>query len=132
MKKFLMSTALGAMLIAGGVAIAQPGPGDGPQMRHGLPGDTNGDGTLTKAELTASLDKKFAEMDLNHDGKVTPDERVALRQKRLDERFAKLDTDGNGQLSKAEFAAAHEGPGRGPQDGHKADGPDGPTKKVLH
>jgi len=67
MKKFLISTAVGAMLVAGGVATAQsnstagnsapPPPNAGP--RH-LPGDTNGNGKVTKAELTASLQKKFA------------------------------------------------------------------------
>lgn len=123
MKKFLISTALGAMLVAGGVATAQsnaPAPGAGP--RHGLPGDTNGDGKVTKAELTASLQEKFAKMDLNGDGKITKEERDQLREKRFDDRFAKMDADHNGQISKDEMKAAHEA------RGERRGGPDGPGK----
>lgn len=120
MKKLLVSAALGAMLMTG-VAIAQPG-GEAPGApRHGLPGDTNGDGKVTKAELTASLDARFAALDTNNDGKITPEERAAAREKRFDDRFAKMDTDGNGQLSKEELKAAHD-KGRGPGAGRPGKG----------
>ena len=106
MKKWMISAALGAMLVGGGVAAAQSGAGSPP--RGPMAADANGDGLLTKAEMTARLDKAFAAMDANRDGKVTQEERQALRQKRVDDRFAKLDADGNGQISKAEFQAARD------------------------
>lgn len=112
MKKLMISAALGAMVLAGGIAVAQT-QGDSPRggFRHAAIGDTNGDGIVTKAELIAALDKRFAAMDTNGDGKVTKEERDAQRQKRGEERFAKLDSDGNGQISKAEFDAAREARG---------------------
>lgn len=113
MKKFLISTALGTMLIVGGVAIAQPempgsGHGPGMGMRGPMMADANKDGKLSKAEVTTAAEQMFAKMDLNGDGKVTKEEREALRQKRFDDRFAKMDADHNGQISKAEFQAQRE------------------------
>lgn len=120
MKNFLLSTALGAMLITGGAAFAQAPdakatPRGGPMMMA----DANKDGVITKAELTASLDKKFAEMDVNHDGKLTKEDREAMRAKRMDDRFAKLDANKDGQISKAEFTAGHQ---RTDADGKRPDG----------
>jgi hypothetical protein len=133
MKRFLISAALGAMIFAGGVAVAQSGQNapsdrpDRPMIGHGPFGAIGKDGKLTKAELTATLDRRFAELDLNHDGKITPDERAALRQKHFDARFAEMDTDHDGQLSKAEFGAAMAkrgpGPGHGPEGRGPEDGP---------
>lgn len=112
MKKLIAMTALGAALFAGGLAVAQPGPGsDGPA--RGWMGAIGKDGTVTKAALTAELEKRFAALDTDKDGKITPEERKAAMEKRFDERFAKMDTDGNGQLSKDELKAAraaHDGP----------------------
>lgn len=109
MKKLLISVALGSMLVAGGVAVAQPnGPGPKMGMRGPMMADANKDGKLTKAEVTAASEAAFAKMDLNGDGKITKEERDTLRQKRFDDRFAKMDTDGNGQISKAEFRAQHD------------------------
>lgn len=106
MKKWMISAALGAMLVSGGIAVAQS---DGVSPPRGpMAADANGDGALTKAEVTAGLDKAFAKLDANRDGQVTQEERQALRQMRLDDRFAKLDTDRNGQISKAEFQAARD------------------------
>lgn len=109
MKKFLISTALGTMLIAGGVAFAQAdAPARAPFMHGPMRADANKDGKLTKAEVTAAAEQMFAKLDANGDGKITKEERDAMRQKRFDERFAKLDTDGNGQVSKAEFQAQRD------------------------
>ncbi len=113
MKKLLITSALGAFLIGGGVAIAQPEMGaGGPPMRGPMRGvmmaDANKDGKLTRAEVTAAADQAFAKMDLNKDGKVTKEEREALRQQRFDARFAEMDTDRNGQISKAEFQVSRD------------------------
>jgi hypothetical protein len=55
--------------------------------------DTNGDGTLSAAELQAA------------EGKVQQ-QRIAQLRARVDGEFTKLDTNKDGQLSKAEFMAA--------------------------
>jgi Ca2+-binding EF-hand superfamily protein len=101
-KKLFIGTALGGMIVAGTMAIAATA-GHGP-MRA----DTNNDGNLTKAEVVASLDKRFAELDTNGDGKITQDERKAKREARFEEHFKAMDKDGNGQISKTEMKAAHE------------------------
>ena len=114
-RKFLSTAALGALFVGGlagsHMALAQPDAG-AHGGRHGgmmAMADANKDGKISKAELTAALDARFAKMDANHDGKLTKEDREISRQARLDQRFAALDTDRNGQISKAEFAAGHQG-----------------------
>lgn len=114
-RKFFGTVALGSLFVGGlaasHVAFAQPGDGPGRGGRGGgmmMMADTNKDGTITKAELTAGLEARFAKMDIDKDGKLTQADRDAMRTQRLDMRFAKLDTDKNGQISKAEMAAAQE------------------------
>jgi hypothetical protein len=147
MKRFFITTAVGALLIGGAAAthVAFAQGEDGARMRGGpmAVADANKDGVLTRAELTASLEKRFAQMDVNGDGKITREDREALRQKRFDEMFAKIDADHNGQISKAELQAAHQarmaarkdGGPEGHERGHGmrmgmgpgADGHDGPS-----
>ena len=127
-RKFLGTAAVGALFVGGlagtQMALAQPGDG-GPGGRHGgmmAKADANKDGKISKAELTAALDARFAKMDANRDGKLTKEDREIRRQARLDQRFAALDTDRNGQISKAEFAAGHQARfGRG-EDGKGREG----------
>ena len=136
-KSWLITSALGGMIMAGGVALAAP---QGKAMRA----DTNADGNVTKAELTASLEKRFAELDKNGDGKVTQEERDAARQARFDKHFVEIDKDGNGQISKAEMQAAHEarkerrgdhhgmgGPGRKPHWGGRHGGMHGGRMAMM-
>ena len=128
-RKFLGTAAVGALFVGGlaasHLALAQPGDA-GPGGRHGgmmAMADANKDGKISKAELTAALDARFAKMDANHDGKLTKEDREISRQARLDQRFAALDTDRNGQISKAEFVAGHQGRwGRGDGDREGRDG----------
>jgi hypothetical protein len=61
-------------------AVAQtvppaPPPGGG-MMRL----DANHDGVITRAEMIAEAEARFAVMDTNKDGKVTPEERDAARE----------------------------------------------------
>ncbi|WP_313330226.1 EF-hand domain-containing protein [Sphingobium yanoikuyae] len=131
LRKFFATVAVGSLFVGGlaatHVAFAQDG-GPGPRGMRGGPmmmADANNDGTITKAELTASLEARFAKLDANKDGKLTKEDRDIRRQQRLDERFAALDTDKNGQISKAEFQAGHQPRAdRGPEAG-KPGGPDG-------
>ncbi|MDF0541017.1 EF-hand domain-containing protein [Sphingobium sp. H39-3-25] len=149
MKRFLITTAIGALFV-GGLAATHVAFAQGEDGPHGFPGrggarmemaDTNKDGTLTRAELTASLEQRFAAMDVNKDGKFTKEDREALRQKRYDEMFAKMDADHNGQISKAEMQAAHDarkaerakdGPGKdGPGKGRRGWGGHGPHRMGM-
>lgn len=100
-KSILVSSAL-ALVMAGGVAIAQPGP-DGLGMGP-MGADANKDGVLTEGEVRAQADKMFARMDVNKDGKLDK----ADREARKAERFARMDTDGNGEISQAEMKAARD------------------------
>src|SRR3546814_17075260 len=101
-KKFLIGSAIAGIMMAGGIAVAAPDS-------HGPWGaDANGDGNLTKVEMTASLDKAFAKFDTNSDGQVTKAELDAKRDARLEERFKKLAKDGNGQISLAEMKASQQ------------------------
>ncbi len=122
-RKFLGTAAVGALFIGGlagsQMALAQPGAGGPGGHRGGMMAmaDTNKDGKISKAELTAALDARFTKMDANRDGKLTKEDREIRRQARLDQRFAALDTDRNGQISKAEFVAGHQ-----PRAGRGEDG----------
>jgi hypothetical protein len=78
-----MRMRLGVMVAASGLlatgAYAQttppaPPPGGG-MMRL----DANHDGIITRAEMTAEAEARFAAMDADKDGKVTPAERAAAR-----------------------------------------------------
>ena len=69
-----MKTALLALLILAGPAMAQDGP---PPPRGGgmmVHADSNGDGVVTREEALAQAAQRFERMDLNHDGKLTADE----------------------------------------------------------
>ena len=59
----------------------QPAPVPGPGMGM-MRADSDGDGVVTRAEATAQADAQFAAMDVDHDGKVTGDERRAAFQAR--------------------------------------------------
>ncbi|MET0248933.1 MAG: calcium-binding protein [Sphingobium sp.] len=114
-RKFLSTVAVGSLLVGGfaasNVAMAQPGPQDGRGGGRGgimMMADANKDGTITKAELTAALNARFAKMDVNGDGQITQADRDARRAQRMEARFTALDADRNGQISKAEFTAGHQ------------------------
>jgi hypothetical protein len=114
LRSFFTTVAAGSLFVGGlaatHLAFAQPGPDDGPRGRGGLmmQADANKDGRISKAEMTAALESRFARMDVDGDGQLTPKDRELKRQQRLDARFAQMDADRNGQISKTEFMAAHE------------------------
>lgn len=95
-KKFLIGGGVLTMAtVAAAVAFAAPG-----QMGKA---DTNGDGALSKAEVTAMANDRFAKMDANSDGQID----AADREARQKARFGEMDADKNGSISEAEFTAAH-------------------------
>lgn len=61
--------------------------------------DTNGDGTITKAEAHAALALRFKAMDANHDGKLSEEEFVNAGLKRL----LTADKNGDGEVSRDEL-----------------------------
>jgi hypothetical protein len=90
-------------VLIGGVASAAPGKWD-----------ANGDGALSadeKAQKHEAMKAKRVELkqqmllkfDANKDGKLDQNERTVMQETRATEAFKRLDTDGNGQLSLAEF-----------------------------
>ncbi len=70
----------------------------------GVMRDADGNGTVTKAEVLAAADARFAKMDANADGTLNEADKAA----KVAKRFATIDADTNGSLSQAEFVAAHE------------------------
>lgn len=68
--------------------------------------DTDADGSLTRAEVDAYRTMRFAAMDSDGDGEITPKEKSdGMRAMR----FARLDADSDGMISQAEFMAANTG-----------------------
>lgn len=87
MKKILMSC-VALMLMSAPVLAEETKPvppaaeagkeGKAPELRGMMAkADADKDGKVSKAEFTASSEKKFAEMDKNSDGFITPDEMKA-------------------------------------------------------
>lgn len=76
MKRYLIAAALGAGVL-GGVAYAQADQA-APAPQHSRPGDTNGDGTMSRDEFVAQSDKRFDRLDYNRDGKVSEETFMAL------------------------------------------------------
>ncbi len=127
-RKLMMTVAAGALLTGGiaasHIAAAQDGgPGrGGPRGGMMMMADANKDGNITKAELTAALDARFAKMDANSDGKLSKEDRELRRQQRQEARFTQLDADKNGQISKAEFTARRERSAEAGKPGGAAEG----------
>lgn len=124
MKRILLAGLVAGTLMTGGQAMAQP-PTDGPPPGPGGHPlfallDANKDGTVTRAEATAAIERHFDMMDTDHNGIVTAAERRAEHARMAEQHFLAMDTDRNGQVSLEEFRAARERM-RGPMPG----GPDG-------
>lgn len=76
---------------------------------HVAAADANHDGFITRDEMHAMKQAKFAQMkaeaDTNHDGTVSEDERKAARAKFAEQRFSKHDTNGDSALTADEVGA---------------------------
>lgn len=86
MKKTVIAALLGATLLAGGAAAAmQSNAAAQDAPRKHMRGDrlsmadANKDGVVTRNEMIASVDARFAKLDTNKDGRITPEERQAAR-----------------------------------------------------
>lgn len=98
MKKFLLAGAAGVVLLASGAAIAHNHGGMG-----GMKMDTDGNGEITRAEMTTESNAAFTRMDANKDGVLNDTDKSARKANR----FADMDANKDGQLTKAEMDAAH-------------------------
>lgn len=85
-------------------AIAAHHEGDGRPHKMMMP-------DMTKADVEAKINERFAAVDADKDGAITMDEvkahRDAKRAARMDSRFKKMDADGDGAISRSEFDTAH-------------------------
>jgi Ca2+-binding EF-hand superfamily protein len=122
MNRKIIAALLGASLLAGGAYAAQQSQPQAPQAPRGpmMHADANNDGIVTREEVLAQVEARFAKQDANKDGQVSADERRAARphrgrgmnDRRLDatNRFApileRFDADKDGKLSDAERATA--------------------------
>lgn len=128
MKEFLIGAA-GIVLAGAAIAqapVAQPAPA--PAVPHVAPMPPMGDRIDTRDELVAKVREHFAQIDTNKDGFLTKEEADAghaamkdhFRQRLGDRRefrmehsdpnkaFDRLDANKDGQISRDEFAKAHE------------------------
>ncbi|MES2444915.1 MAG: ca2+ sensor protein [Pseudomonadota bacterium] len=107
MNKPLFAAGVALLMSAGALpAAAQdapPPPGPGGMLMRA---DANHDGVVSRDELLADVDLRFAAADANHDGKITADEREAMRGPGRGGRMGgRADTDGDGAISLAEQRA---------------------------
>jgi Ca2+-binding EF-hand superfamily protein len=97
-----------ALLAVAGIAAAQPGDRPGP------------DADVTRQQVIDRVDRAFARMDADHDGRFTREEAQAGRERRRAEMrtrmFDRLDADHDGNISRDEFAQGHAM--RGGRGGH--------------
>lgn len=100
--KLLLVSVLASLGVAS-VAAAHPGQGE-----HFRKLDSNGDGTVTTAELEQGALARWTRSDTNKDGKVTAEEFEAQFAAHKQERFTKHDTNGDGQLERGELAKLPE------------------------
>ncbi len=111
----LLAFALSATL-ASTVAIAQQAATSTPARSMHAKLDANGDGVIDKNEAAKSprFAAKFDQLDKNHDGRLTADERPQWHRggrhgmHGMHERMQKLDANGDKRISRAEAAAKPE------------------------
>lgn len=97
MKKFLVP-AIGMLALAGGIAVAAP---------QGAKAGADRGGDLTRAQVIAQVDARFARMDANGDGRITKEDRAATRAKFQEARFTRMDSNGDGSIARAEWDASN-------------------------
>ena len=111
--KIVATLIAAALASASLVVLADAGGkgGHGKMMERLKAADTNGDGSISRAEAAAlpRIAQNFDAIDANKDGQVSMDELRAFhaqhRAAAAAEHFKRLDADGDGRISKAEAQA---------------------------
>ena len=113
MKKKLTILAGVALVAAGGVAVAQTAtqaPATQALAPHARAAAPAAD--MTRAQATQRAQERFGRLDLNRDGRFTPEEAQQGREQRRAERmnamFDRVDADRNGSITREEMRAAQE------------------------
>lgn len=107
----LAAAAVAALLAAPALAQSAPAQSAPPPGPFFARFDADGDGRITRAEMTAARTRQFERADRNGDGQISADElaaiqaRLARAQDALAGAAARLDRDGSGSLDLAEFTA---------------------------
>ena len=124
MRKTVLTLMLAASAITS-AASAQTAPTPTPASRPPMRQDANRDGVATRAEAIAQADARFAQMDTDHDGRVTAGEMRAYRTAMHDRMIAsgrdvpvpppagaehdgmgrRMDPNGDGSVTREEFEA---------------------------
>lgn len=112
MKRSVLIAALLIGLVPLGAAQARDLPGQCILQRI----DTNGDGVISKDEMTAVRERVFKRLDRNGDGIIDEKEiasarqaikdRAEVAQARLGNRWRRMDANGDGKVSEQEFASS--------------------------
>lgn len=114
MTKFTLSAAAALAALIAVPAMAQQGG-----MRHNP--DSNGDGIVTRAEVTAEVAKRFARMDVNKDGKLDRADREAAMAARGGEAAGQGERKrGEGKRGEGKRGEGKRGPMRADADGDGA------------
>lgn len=110
MKRSMLMATLGGAIILG-AALQGAHAEDRQGKRHAnMPGfeqlDANGDGQISREEMTAFRSGHFSEVDTDGDGKLSREEILAQAAKRAETRvdamIKRLDSDGDGMISPEE------------------------------
>lgn len=141
MKRIIIAAALAGTTITGIAAAQTAGQTTAPTAAgkfrgdRGMGLDLNKDGVITRADVIAATDARFAKLDANKDGKITADERSGRRTNMPDitqeqmrqaalARFDRADANKDGKIDATERQAMrgmHRG-GRGGPDGMRHGG----------
>ncbi|MEM7739182.1 MAG: hypothetical protein AAF225_00080 [Pseudomonadota bacterium] len=98
MKETIVSISAAALASLVGAAFAQEPP------EGAIGRDTDGDGYISRSEVSAQSQRSFDRLDANGDGIISFDEFDALSQARFD----RIDTDDDDLLSRDELEAGRE------------------------
>jgi hypothetical protein len=101
-----------ALLAIAGPALAQPAPSPRADRPSTPPAASlrTGSADVTRQQVIARVDQRFARLDVNNDGRATPEEARQAGEQRRAERagrmFERLDLNRDGSVSRAEFDQA--------------------------
>lgn len=118
-RTILIAAGAGIAIVAAaaGIAVAQTGTPEGPPAGR----------DVTRQEVITRVDATFTRLDANRDGRVTPDERRAARERNraemADRMFDRIDANRDGAISREEMREGRMQRGR---RGMRMAGPGGP------